>query len=74
MPGTGSDPDSPSPEPLSDERARQLARRKLLKLGVYVAPAVLAAFVAEPAFAKSCFPGQCSPPGSCGPNGCPPVR
>jgi hypothetical protein len=62
----------PDPELGADE-----ARRLLLKLGVYVAPAVLGVMsVSRPAGAQakpSCNPSQCHPHGGpCGPNSCHP--
>jgi hypothetical protein len=53
--------------PGTADRARTIARRKLLRRAVYVAPAVLATLAATEgtAFAQSCNPNQCRP--VCGP-------
>jgi hypothetical protein len=51
------------------------ARRRLLKLGVYVAPAVITSLKLTPALAQaapSCGPQVCGP-NVCGPNKCTPT-
>jgi hypothetical protein len=72
--------ESSEPEPEGAE-AEKIARRKLLKLGVYVAPAVIGTLLISRdarAQAPSCGPGQCAPepcnPVPCDPKGCPPIR
>ena len=60
----------PPPQPaLSDEDARVLARRKLLKAGL-VAPAVLASLVVATDAAAQCR--SCNPPANCMPERCHP--
>jgi hypothetical protein len=53
-----------------DEEAYRTARRKLLRLGCYITPAILASFIAKSAVAAgaSCGPAECHPAG------CQPVR
>jgi len=58
-----------------DQKARAIARRKLLGLTAYIAPSVLAVFVADKALAQaSCNPTRCSPgctpKANCNPNLC----
>jgi hypothetical protein len=59
---------------MSREDEVLLARRKLLKLGVYVAPAIVAAVVVTPANAatQSCVPTGCLPHEGCHPFQCKP--
>lgn len=62
-------------EALSDEEAFRLARRKLLRTGAYVTPAVLATLMASGSWAQtSCGPGKpCTPTDpTCNPNTCGP--
>jgi CheY-like chemotaxis protein len=59
-------PQDPTTAEIAEElAAREIARRKLLKTAVYVAPALLATFVARPAHAqmRSCRPSHCRPRG-----------
>jgi len=57
------------------------SRRRLLRVAVYVPPAVLGAVAlnqtacqpASPCNPTSCGPTNCSPSGTCGPNSCNPV-
>ncbi|HEY3451736.1 MAG TPA: hypothetical protein VGK67_35595 [Myxococcales bacterium] len=72
--------DSPENEPEGSD-AEKIARRKLLKLGAYAAPAIIGTLlISRDAQAQtiSCGPGNCSPtpcnPVPCDPKGCPPIR
>jgi hypothetical protein len=60
------------PSPLESE---VIARRKLLKLGVYVAPTIIGTLlISGNAHAQAtCGPSDCHPV-TCDPKGCPPVR
>jgi hypothetical protein len=63
---------------VTDDEATKEARRKLLRLGAYVAPAILATLTAADARAQQqscapagCMPNQCAPgcaPARCNPN------
>ena len=73
-------PAEPKPEPAVPE-SETIARRKLLKLGVYAAPAIIGTLLISPdahAQTASCGPTQCAPtpcnPVPCAPLGCPPIR
>lgn len=69
-----------SPEKAAEE-SEAIARRKLLALGVYVAPAIIGTLLLSPdaqAQTASCGPTSCQPtpcnPVPCDPRGCPPIR
>lgn len=77
-------PQEPPRPPANGDEA--IARRKLLRAGAYLAPAILGALLSRSAFAQypSCSPAMCNPnlcgPGTepcgpaepCGPNECTP--
>ncbi len=65
----------PPPEPLGDKDAKSFARRKLLRLGVYVVPAILGTFaVTRSVGAATCPPLPCAPrPPGCQPFKCKPA-
>jgi hypothetical protein len=67
----GDDPAQPAP---AGTRDYDLARRKLLKLAVYVVPAITATFAVRNAGAQtfSCAPKVCAP-NVCQPNRCAPT-
>ena len=64
-----------NPHDSGDDGAR-MARRQLLKLGLWITPAIVATFILDrPGLAATCGPQSCNPvnPGSCGPaSGCGP--
>ncbi|MCI0342914.1 MAG: hypothetical protein L0216_17535 [Planctomycetales bacterium] len=63
----------PSPRSLGDTGAAGLARRRLLRLGAYLVPAILGTFaVTRTAEALSCLPQYCGPTPPCQPNTCQP--
>ncbi len=76
-----SDPADP-PQAAPDDEATLRARRRLLRIGLYTPPAILASLaLSSPAYALSCSPGSCNPPqgcppaGQCNPGpGCNPIR
>lgn len=64
-----SDPVEPPQAGAEDDEAALRARRRLLRLGLYTPPAILASLaLSSPVYALSCSPGSCNPP-----NGCPPM-
>jgi hypothetical protein len=76
-------PDDHEKSTQDDPAAVRLARRKLLKLTVYGAPAIVGTFATRDASAATCDPNQgcppdtgCQPtcnPSQCGPDTCKPA-